>query len=56
MIDAFVVTIVQALLVAFLIIVGIPAVLARVVGSLLGIGYFVWMPVSLIAMLMPSPL
>jgi len=46
MIDGLLITCAQILLYTFLLLAGAPKFLANVVGSLLGIGYFVWMPVA----------
>jgi uncharacterized RDD family membrane protein YckC/type II secretory pathway pseudopilin PulG len=46
MIDGILITVGQLLLFGFLLLVGIPKVVANLGSSLLGIGYFIWMPVA----------
>ena len=46
MIDGILITVGQLLLFGFLLLVGIPKTVANLCSSLLGIGYFVWMPVA----------
>ncbi|MCX5797035.1 MAG: RDD family protein [Elusimicrobia bacterium] len=46
MIDGILITLGQLLIFGFLILVGIPKTVANLCSSLLGVGYFVWMPVA----------